>query len=100
MARQSLRRSDHWEYEFCLVFDPTGGVRLTRTAPSLGRNERAMRATARLPHALFETPSLRAEITVTDSVSPLPVIDLRAGGAALSEALGCDVVMTLKGPEE
>lgn len=98
-ARQSQRRADHWECCFFLIFDSVGNVRLTRTAPGLASNERSMAVTTRIPYTLFQTPSLRATIDITDHVQPLPVIDLTAAGEALRNAIGWDVVMSIKGPE-
>lgn len=99
-AQHSVRRADHIEYGFWLIFHDDGGVRMSRGQPNCSRDERGMKLTARLPLSLFSTPSLRAEINITDRVSDVPPIDLSAAGEALRSALGVDVVLTLHEPGE
>lgn len=48
----TIDRGAHWEYGFWLTFDRGGSVRLTRTAPSLSRDERAMFVKAEMPKSL------------------------------------------------
>jgi hypothetical protein len=95
----SLNRADHWEVGFWLVFDAGGGVRLTRGEPGLGRNERGMAMTVKVPHALFKTPSLRATIAIDAPEPVVPPIDLTAAAAALKQSLGCDVEVRIVEPE-
>jgi hypothetical protein len=91
--KNSIRRGDYYEVGFWLVFDSTGGIRLTRGEPPLGRNERAMALTVNVPHTLFKTPSLRATINIEAPEPMVPPIDLTAAAAALKQAIGCDVDM-------
>ncbi len=95
----SLRRQDHWEVAFWLAFDITGGVRLTRSQPSLDRDERGMSVTVKVPHALFSTPQLRATIAIDAPTAPAMVIDATAAAEALRQAIGCDIDLTIHHPE-
>jgi hypothetical protein len=91
MSRQfSIWHQDHWEMALWLIFDNTGGVRLTRGEPDVGRNERAMAVTVNVPHALFKAPALRATMTIEAPEPVVPPIDLTTAAAALKQALGFD----------
>ena len=91
MSKQfSLKRADHWECSLWLTFDSEGGVRSTRGQPVLGRNERAMSLTIKVPFALFSTPTLRATMTIEAPEPVAPPIDLTAAAEALKGALGFD----------
>lgn len=91
MNKHTKRTAEHLEYSFWLIFDDDGSVRLLRALPSVGRNERAMSMTAKLPLSLFKTPQLSATLTVdAPAVEPM-VVDLRAASEALSMAIGVDV---------
>jgi hypothetical protein len=87
----SLRRADHWEVSFWLVFDSAGGVRSVRGQPALERNERGMAMTVKVPHSLFSVPSLRATIDIQSVEPSVPPIDLTAAADALRGALGVDI---------
>jgi hypothetical protein len=87
----STRRADHWEIACWVVFDNSGGIRLTRGEPSLGRNERAMAMTFTVPFALFKTPTLKATVAIQAPEAMVPPIDLTAAAEALKLSLGCDV---------
>jgi len=87
----SLKRADHWDISFWLVFSHDGGVRLTRGTPSLDRNERGMQLNVKLPHALFRTPSLRASLVIDAPEPVVPNIDLTAAAEALKASLGVDI---------
>lgn len=89
--RPSQIRRDEIEYAFCLIFDDTGGVRLTRNQGSLARNERSMAVVAKLPITLFQTPSLRAQIGVNGAPPRELKIDIEAASTALRNAIGVDV---------
>ena len=84
-------------FGFWLAFNQDGTVRLTRNAPATQPNERAMRMEARLPKALWNIPSLSAEIVVPDPGQP-SAIEARIEQFAeqLKTAVGCDVVLTVK----
>jgi hypothetical protein len=99
MARYTYNRGDHMEIGFYLVFNNRGDVRLTRGAPGLASSERAMSMTAKLPHSLFKVPQLRGTINLTDQRVGSPEIDIAAAEAALTDALGAQVELTLKGDE-
>lgn len=98
MARMTIERSDHLECGLWLVFDRNGAVRMTRTEPRLDRNERAMFIQAKLPLALWSTPSLRATIDVQADGAPTISIDLLAD--ALRSSLGVDVDLRVIAPAE
>jgi len=101
VSRQhSINRGSNWDVAFWLVFDSTGGVRLTRGVPSLSRNERGMAMTVKLPHTLFKTPSLRATMTIEAPEPVVPPIDLTAAAEALKQSLGVDVDIRLQEPAE
>ena len=84
-------------YALWLTFDRDGGVRLNRERPSLSPDQRAMRLEVRVPKALWNIPSLSAEITVPDPGQP-DAITARIEQFAdqLKTAVGCDVVLTVK----
>lgn len=90
-AQYSVNRGDHWDVGFHLIFDSKGGVRLTRGAAALHRDERDMALNVKVPHALFKTPSLRATIAIEAPEAAVPPIDLTTAAQALREALGVDV---------
>lgn len=79
------------EYGFWLVFGSDGSVSSSRMEPGVGRGQRAIKCTAVLPLALFETPELRATITVAAPVAGPILIDTVAAAEALKTALGVDV---------
>lgn len=97
-TRHSTRSGDHMVYDVHLVFDDQGGARMTRGAPGLNRNERAVSLEVKLPLALFRTPLLRATLTV-DAPDQAAAIDLNAAQDALRQALGVDIDMQIIQPE-
>lgn len=98
--QHSVRRSDHWEVSFWLIFDATGSVRLTRGEPDVSRNERGMAMTVKLPFVLFKTPALRATMTIEAQEPVVPPIDLTAAAEALKQSLGLDFDIRMTQPEE
>lgn len=100
MARYSIRRGDHIECGLHLIFTADGDVRMTRGEPSLGRHERSMGLTVRVPLAIFRTPALRATIHVADPGGHLPAVDVSAVSEALRGALGVDVDLVVIPPPE
>jgi hypothetical protein len=101
MARQhSIRRQDAWEVGFWLIFDASGGVRLTRGEPDLARDERGMSLTVNVPHALFRTPTLRATMTIDAPEPVVPTIDLTAAAEALKLSLGFDFDIRIQEPSD
>jgi hypothetical protein len=97
MSKQfSIRRTDHWDISFWLIFDNLGGVRLTRGQPALGRNERSMSMSVKLPYALFKTPTLSASLTIDAPEPMVPAIDITAASEALSKALGVDIDLQVR----
>lgn len=91
MTQFSVNRGGHWDISFWLAFNSEGGVRLTRGQPNLGRSERGMQMSVKVPHALFKTPSLRATMTIEAPEPIVPPIDLTAAAEALKQTLGCDI---------
>lgn len=84
----------HIDFGFWLTFGVSGTIRLTIREPSISRDERKMFVEARLPKSLWNTPHLRATITVTDDEhEPKFNLDLTAAGDALRTALGVDIDM-------
>lgn len=96
----SFNRGTFNEVSFWLIFDAWGGVRLTRGEPELGRGERGMSITAKLPHALFNVPTLKASLDVQASDMVLPVFDLKAASEALKQSLGVDIDLQIRPPSE
>lgn len=90
-TRHSIKRNDHIEYGFWLVFGSDGSVRLSRGQPSTGRGERAMSLLAKLPLSLFRTPALRGSITVNATGAADLKIDVDAAAEALKQVIGVDV---------
>lgn len=89
--RSSRVTSTHVEYGLWLVFDEAGGVRLTRTEPSLDRAERSMFISATLPRSLWRTPTLRAVIDVKAGPAGAYEAKIEAAADALRGALGVDI---------
>src|SRR5689334_7193029 len=98
MARYSIDRGKFNEVSFWLIFEAFGGVRLTRGEPDLSRDERSMSVTAKIPHALFNIPTLRASLEVQANDLQLPVFDLRAASEALKASIGVDIDLQIKPP--
>ena len=98
--RHSIVRADHIEAALWLIVDSKGGVRMTRGHPDLGRDERAVALTLKLPTALWKVPSLQATVTVDAPPVPAPVIDVQAASDALSSALGVDIDLIVRQPPE
>lgn len=89
MARMTTERPDHLEFALWLIFDREGSVRLVRSNPALSRTERAVSLTAKMPKSLWETPSLRAELTVADNGQT--TVDIQAVAEAVRLAIGVDI---------
>jgi len=96
--RYSHRSGDCMVYGMYLVFDADGGARMTRSAPDLARNERAVSLEVRLPLALFRALSLRATLTV-DAPDQRASIDVTAAQDALRGALGVDIDLQIREAE-
>lgn len=94
--RNTFETADTLVFEFWLTFDADGNMSMTRNRPRPHPGERAMRCETRLPKALFKTPELSATITIAEPSNGPIQIDIAAGEAALKQALGVDVVMTVK----
>jgi hypothetical protein len=96
-AQHSVIRGGCIEYGFWLTFDDKGGVKLTRGMPQVGRWERAVAMTAKLPKSLFSTPQLRAEISIPDYPANEPItLNIEAAANAFKAAIGvdCDISIT------
>jgi hypothetical protein len=99
-SRASYRSGDELVYELWLVFGLNGEVRLYRTRPSIGPQERRMKLTATLPTSLFETPELSGTITIPDDADRAEVLaDVEARASALlREQLGVSLALTVNDP--
>jgi hypothetical protein len=94
--KYSIKRADHWEIGFWLVFNADGSVRMTRSEPTCYGMERAMAMTAKIPHSLFRVPQLRGTIELNHDNAPPVEIDVSAAATALTEALGARVELTIE----
>ena len=98
-AQFSNVKFDKIEYSFWLVFDDTGGVRMTRGHPQIGRKERRLKMSAVLPQSLFKEPELQAKISVPDqNIEPM-AIDIEAVKSALETVIGVDIELIVKKDE-
>lgn len=101
--RHSSVFQDRVEYSFWLVFSSDGSMRFSRGEPSISPSERAMALTAKIPRALFRTPTLQAAIEVPSPAgdsSDKITADVRGmAESVLKQALGVDVVLTVRSPE-
>jgi hypothetical protein len=102
MNRFTSETPDQLRFDFWLIFDRDGALRLVRGMPdSLDRNERAMAITATLPKSLWRTPSLQASISFPEGSAPAEIkIDVAAVSEAVKGALGVDVDVRVREPEE
>lgn len=96
MSRHSVVRSDQIEAALFLIFKANGDVRMTRGQPDLSRDERALALTAKIPVALFRTPTLQATLTIDTPETPAPTIDVHAASEALRGVVGCDVDVVVR----
>lgn len=92
--------------DFYLVIDPgepgwnrRPGVRVTAAQGKLDRRERTMNLKIALPLALFETPMLKASITVDDPSVPIS-IDAEAIAEAVRGVVGMDIDLRVIEPGE
>jgi hypothetical protein len=100
MKPATSRTATHLTYTFWLTFDVQGGMKMSRGQPIVGRGERAMQCSATLPRTLFDIPTMRAQITITDPGEKALDFDLHATGDALRKALGVDVDLQIVQPPE
>ncbi len=105
-ANYGYRYSDRIELDFWLIIaDNRGGqqrpgVRVTAAYPELKRNERALNLKMRVPTALFETPTLKATITIADPGESEISLDVPAIAEAVRGAIGMDVDIKVNGGGE
>lgn len=84
-----------------LAFNITGAARWTKGEPTVGRHERAINVRLQVPRSLFNTPTLRANISIPDDGAPLAYeIDAETVAEALKTSLGVDVDVQIIMPEE
>lgn len=93
-------RADHIEFSFWLIFGSDGSMRFARGKPHIERHERAMKLSATLPKTLFRTPELSGVIRIADDGGKPFDIDVQTASAALEAALGIDIDLRVKGPDE
>lgn len=80
------------EFQFWLVFTNSATMpRLTVRDPALKRDERAMFMSVLIPASLWNTPALKALVTIDDPGVHSIAIDTTAAASALREAIGMDV---------
>lgn len=100
MARDTTVKDGIAYYSLWLIFHRDGTVRITRGQPDCDRNERALALTAKIPVAIFRTPTLSATLTISDPGPTAQQIDVAAASEALSGALGCDIDLVVREPIE
>lgn len=84
-----------------LAFNINGAARWTKGEPNVGRHERAINVRLQVPRALFNTPTLRANISIPDDAAPQAFeIDALTVAEALKSSLGVDVDVQIILPEE
>lgn len=81
------------------TFGARPSVRISAGYPNLGRDERAVQLRLSLPIALYETPTLRADITIAAPEQPVTV-DVSTVAAAVAAATGLDFHITVQGPDQ
>lgn len=75
-----------------LAFNQNGTARWTRKEPNLDRSERAIKIKLSVPASLFQTPTLKANITIpADSMPAAFEINAETAADALKSALGVDI---------
>lgn len=75
-----------------LSFNINGAAKWTKNEPTIGRHERAINVRLQVPRALFNTPTLRANISIPDDAAPQAFqIDADTVAEALKSTLGVDV---------
>jgi len=94
MSSSTYRSGNDLIFGFWLIFDKSGDVRMTRRPPSLDRNERAVSMDARLPLALWATPTLSAQLVVNADAAP--AINMEIATDALKSALGVDIDLRVR----
>jgi len=85
-----------YRYDFHLIIDESGGVRVTKREGKLAAGERSIGVMLTVPQAIFRTPLLRAEIAVPDSGAPaeLTAAVVAAAETEIRAATGLEVVLT------
>lgn len=100
MGRYSRVKDGYVEASLYLICDSVGNVGITRGPPDLGRDQRAVALTLKLPTALWKVPSLQATLTIEAPPVPAPLIDVRAASEALSGVLGVDIDLVVRDHDE
>lgn len=84
-----------------LAFNINGAAKWTKGEPNVGRHERAINVRLQVPRSLFNTPTLRANISIPDDAAPSAFeIDAVTVAEALKATLGVDVDVQIIMPEE
>lgn len=84
-----------------ISFTEKGAARWSKGEPSLGRHERAIQISLKVPAAIFRTPSLRATIQVpADAVAPAIELDASTVADAIKQITGLDVALRVIHPDE
>lgn len=91
MTRHTIKRPDRIEYAGWLVVDSIGGMRLTRSEPKVGANERKVALTVSVPTSVFKTPELKAELTFDGAPQSVNVSKVEAAVADAVSGFGLTV---------
>lgn len=87
------------QFDYWLVFDKDGTMKMTRNRPAASRYQRLMFMQSTLPLSLWAAPELKASVTVGEA-SEATVVDVKAASEALKAVLGVDVdVRVVAAPE-
>lgn len=83
-------------YNFYVIVDEFGSVRVTKREGKLAAGERSVGMTLLLPEAVFRTPLLRATVEVPDTGQPgeLTASVVAAAETQIRAATGLEVVLT------
>ena len=79
------------EISFHLAFAADGALRLSTRPPALGKDERSIAMTLKVPMLLFKTPTLSATVSIRADDAPKVEINTEAAAAALSQLFGANV---------
>ena len=100
MTSWNVRNNTAIQFDFWLVFELSGSMRLTRREPKLDRGERSIYIEAVLPKVLWETPSLRGTINVADPGAMAATFDIAATAEAIKKAVGLDIDLRVAARDE
>ena len=100
MSKYTKKRGDLLDFSFWLSFDVGGDVALTRTEPTVSRDQRAMQVTTTLPKSLFVTPTISATLNVLADTVKSHEIDVETLTSAMRDVVGVDIDFTITSQEQ